>query len=471
MTSRSDGKDERSDSSGGSLRRDGDGTSPNRCDVAIIGAGLTGMSAAHRLGEHGVPYRIVERAARPGGLATTRSEQGYRFDRTGHLLHVDDQAIRQLALDWIGPGVQQIDRRAAIWSHGVYTRYPFQANLHGLPPKVAYECLLGYLQARDERQRKAAERNRPHDFEQFCLQTFGRAISEQFMIPYNSRLWGVPPTEITADWCDRFVPIPALEDVVAGAVGLPHRELGYNARFLYPDEGIGKLTEGLADAIGTIELGRSPRALRAAARQLVFDDELLRYEALVSTMPLPRLIDLCVDAPERVRAAAAELRATPLYYLDVALHRPAARPYHWVYVPEVKYPFYRVGSYSNFSQAMAPAGKGSLYVELVDRATPALAELLPKVTAGLIEMGFLRDAADIAFAQVERIDYAYVVFDHRYQDALNVIEPFLRAHRILSRGRYGAWNYSSMAEAIRFGRDAADECLSLLATTPVRGAR
>ena len=48
------------------------------------------------------------------------------------------------------------------------------------------------------------------------------------MIPYNQKLWGVHPREITAAWCSRFVPIPKLEDVIAGAVGAVPPEMGYN---------------------------------------------------------------------------------------------------------------------------------------------------------------------------------------------------------------------------------------------------
>ncbi|MBW2524383.1 MAG: NAD(P)-binding protein [Deltaproteobacteria bacterium] len=448
-----------------------DGERPaSHCPVAILGAGLTGMAAAHRLDELGIAHRLIEREPQPGGLAVTVEERGYRFDRTGHLLHVDDEQIRSLALRFIGPEVRQIGRRAAVWSHGVYTRYPFQANLHGLPPKVAYQCLLGFLEARERQLQPGATRERPRDFAEYCLRHFGRGITEHFMVPYNSRLWGVPPTEITADWCSRFVPVPTLEDVIAGAVGLADRELGYNARFFYPRKGIGQLSTGLASEVGAIELGRSPTAVRAAARELVFDDERISYDVLLSTIPLPRLIGLCQLAPDDVHQAATKLRATPLHYLDVALRVPCGQPYHWVYVPEAAYPFYRVGCYSNLSADMAPVGKACLYVELADRGEPDLPQLLPTVAAGLTEMGMIRSAADIVFARARRIDCAYVIFDHSYFDALGVIEPFLSQHHIISRGRYGGWNYSAMADAIRFGRDAADEARRLLAGEPPRGS-
>jgi protoporphyrinogen oxidase len=165
--------------------------------------------------------------------------------------------------------------------------------------------------------------------------------------------------------------------------------------------------------------------------------------------------------PEPVRAAAAKLRCSHLHYLDVALRRRSGKDFHWAYVPEEKYPFYRVGCYSHFSPALAPAGKSSLYVELADRSPPDLEQLLPQVARGLIEMGVIDRPDEIEFARARRIDYAYVIFDHEYFAALDVIRPFLDASRIVSSGRYGDWNYSAMEDAILFGKTAAARAIEL----------
>ncbi|MBI4705104.1 MAG: FAD-dependent oxidoreductase [Deltaproteobacteria bacterium] len=429
----------------------------SRIPVAIVGAGLTGMSAAFHLARAGIPCRVFEREPQPGGHVVTVEERGYRFDRTGHLLHMPGGPERDLALSWIGPSWREIERRSAIWSHGVYTRYPFQANLFGLPPAVAYECLQGFVDAH-----VAPPQAPARNFEEFCLAHFGRGITERFMVPYNTRLWGVGPTEMTADWCARFVPVPTLGDVLAGAVGFANRELGYNARFIYPERGIGQLSSGLAAALGSVECSRPLRRIDSAARELAFDGERVRFEVLVSTIPLPRLVELWDGASAPVRRAAARLRATHLYYLDVALRTPCGRPYHWIYVPEPRYPFHRVGCYSHFSAQMAPPGTAGLYVELSDRQEPDLASLLPAVADGLCEMGLIARREAILFARARRLDPAYVVFDHACRGAIDSIRPFLAAQRILSCGRYGGWDYSSMADALASGREAAAQAAALL---------
>jgi protoporphyrinogen oxidase len=419
--------------------------------VVVLGAGLTGLSASVELRRRAVPHRVLERAKHPGGHAATSEEAGYRFDRTGHLLHLRDPELQRSVRQWLGPAaLLEIDRKSGVWSHGVYTRYPFQANVHGLPPDVAHACVLGFVRAHFDR--APAE---PRTFEEFCLRHFGEGISRAFMIPYNEKLWGVHPREITATWCDRFVPIPTLEDVLRGAFGLPGPELGYNARFLYPRLGIGELTRALAERAGVVETGRAADRIDWRGRTVTSAGERVPYETLISTLPLDTLVRALDDPPDPVRRAGETLRCTHLYYLDVALNTPPELDWHWVYVPEPRYAFYRVGSYSNFSAAMAPPGKGSLYVELGGRDEPDLAALLPRVADDLVEMKWIRAREAVRFARVRKLEHAYVVYDEGRERALEVLLPFLEEHGILSVGRYGSWSYASMEDALTSGRSAA----------------
>jgi protoporphyrinogen oxidase len=422
--------------------------------IAILGAGLTGLSAALALQRRGASCRVFERAAVVGGHASTVEERGYRFDCTGHLLHLRSEELRAEVLGWLDGRCVELERRSVVYSHGVYTRYPYQANTHGLPPAIAYECLLGFLSAREKPERV------PKNFEEYCLFNFGEGFSRNFMVPYNERLFGVSLREITSDWCERFVPRPKLEDVLAGAVGLPDRKLGYNARFLYPRGGIGELPAAMARGVRNLALRAAPVAIRAARRELVFERELVVYERLVSTIPLPALLDLFDELPPAVRAAREKLRASELYYLDVALTGPAKKDFHWAYVPEPRFPFYRVGHYSAFSSELAPPGCSSLYVELAARTRFDLERGMPEVVRGLVELGLIAGPSEIAFVRLRHLSHAYVLYDHAHAGALATIAPFLAENGVISTGRYGGWNYSSMEDALCFGREAADRALA-----------
>jgi protoporphyrinogen oxidase len=292
--------------------------------VVILGAGLTGLSAALSLQRRGVDHWLVEKQSHVGGLASTLADSGYRFDRTGHLLHLRDATRRRRILELLDDPPLEITRSSFVYSEGVYTRYPYQSNAYGLPPASAYACVLDFVRASMQ---PASEV--PNNFEQYCRLHFGNSIAERFMLPYNRRLWGVEPEAITTSWCERFVPIPTLEDVLAGALGHQPRELGYNVTGVYPRRGIGELSEAMGRRMNSLMLRCEPRRIDIRARRVYFDAWSSKYQTLISSIPLPTLLRLIDDLPESVAAAARQLRCAPLYYLDVALHCPTRVEMHW----------------------------------------------------------------------------------------------------------------------------------------------
>jgi len=417
--------------------------------VVILGGGLTGISAALHLRW---PWVLFEREAKLGGLAVTEERDGYRFDLTGHWLHLRDPAIKQLVAEILPGEMVSVERRARIFSHGVTTLYPFQANLFGLPPEVIKECLLGVIEAKMQPE-GAPTRN----FEEYCLRHFGAGISRHFMIPYNEKLWGVHPRTITADWCSRFVPLPNLDQVVAGAVGAGAAHMGYNANFLYPKQGgIEALTRALGGRIhdGEVHLRSDVETLDLRRREVVVAGERVPYRAVVATIPLPELLGRIADLPDDIAAHATRLRCTSLRYLNVASNSRPPADWHWIYVPEKRLPFYRVGIYSNAVASMAPGGTASLYVELADRG-PVSSATLSDVAQGLTEMGAIPAPDAIRFADAREIRYAYVVFDDYYYAATTAISRFLESHAIYPRGRYGAWTYNAMEDCLLAGREVA----------------
>jgi len=427
-----------------------DKTSHSR--VIIAGGGLTGISAAMHLRQ---PYLLLERDGSLGGLARTRQREDFFFDETGHWLHLRDPYIKDLVDGVMGDGLVQVERRARIYSHQTLTPYPFQANLHGLPPQVVYQCLMGLIRARMEQGQAP-----PHNFEQYILYHFGEGIAQHFMIPYNTKLWGVHPREVTSAWCSRFVPIPDLEQVVAGSVGAGPAVMGYNTRFLYPRHGgIESLSRALAHRLDpkSTRLNAEVESVDPRGRTVSVGGEQIPYKALISSMPLRSLVQRIQDPPTEVVDAAGRLRATPVRYLNVASRTLPTLDYHWVYLPEERLPFYRVGVFSNAVASMAPPGCSNLYVELAHRkGAKDQQQEISEAVQGLVEIGALRSTGDVVFAELREIPCAYVIFDEHYQRSLDCIIPYLEGCRIYSRGRYGSWIYNAMEDSLLAGKETAE---------------
>jgi len=432
--------------------KDGQGVPP----VVILGGGLTGISTAVHLRS---PWVLFEREDRLGGHARTDERDGYRFDKTGHWLHLRDAGVKRMVEELLPGQMAPIARRAKIFSHGALTRFPFQANLYGLPPEVVKECLLGVIEAKVANATAGSTNDDPKNFEEYCLRHFGAGISKHFMIPYNEKLWGVPPREITAAWCSRFVPLPNLEQIVAGAVGAGPPEMGYNVSFLYPRSGgIETFTRALQTRMptdgGRVHTRTSPDVVDWRRREVVAGGERIAYRALVASIPLPELLKRMPELPHEIEGHAARLRCTTLRYVNVASRAQPPADWHWIYVPETKYPFYRVNVFSSAMPTMAPPGGASICVEMADRGPIGDAALRDSLIA-LTAAGALTSPDDVVFAERKEIQYAYVVFDDHYYAATHAIFSFLEANGIYPRGRYGAWTYNAMEDCVLAGREVA----------------
>jgi protoporphyrinogen oxidase len=416
--------------------------------VVVLGAGLSGLSAAYHLKEVGVEAEVLEREAQVGGACRTLKRDGFSFDLTGHLLHLArPESQRLLAALGVSKALRTHRRKAAIALAGTVTPYPIQINTYRLPREVRRDCLLGFAEAQ---MRSADPSVGGGSFADWVMSRFGEGFARYFFFPYNRKLFCTEPAELTTEWVGRYVPRPALADVINGSLGLYRGPVGYNATFLYPRRGgIQLLADALAGGLAPLRLGTGVRALHLGERELVLDSgETVGWDTLVATAPLSDLAGITTDLPEELRTAAARLRAVGVVNLILGVRGPAPRREHWLYVPEERFAFYRVGIPSNHGN-LAPPGRHTLSVEVsVPSGTPAPADLVQACLAGLSELGLLRDRADVEVMDQMRLDPAYVIFDVARPAAVASLRDRYRAAGVLLCGRWAEWKYSTMEDAL-----------------------
>lgn len=437
----------------------------------VIGAGPTGLAAALALGEHGErsDTLVVEREAHVGGWCRSVQGEGFTFDHAGHIMFSKDPEVLALYERLLGDNLHWQDREAWVWSHGVYTRYPFQGSLYGLPPKVLKECIVGAIEARygpldGSAPPPAAP---PANFEQFIQRVWGRGIGEHFAIPYNRKLWATPLDEMETSWLGGRVPLPDLAQIVEGALEPTPRPMGPNARFGYPLRGgFQALMDGFLPLLNCeLELGTGVLQVHPEQRTVRLDDgRMVAFDTLISTMPLPRLVEACAEAaPPAVRAAAAGLRhvAVRCVNLGVALAPGQERltEKHWVYYPEDTV-FHRIFVQGNASPHNSPPGACGLTCEI----TYAPGKPLPCDGPALIErciadarrVGMIGPDNALLFANQVDMPCAYVVYDHARARHVATIREWLAGHDIVLAGRYAEWEYYNSDHAFIAGRRAAE---------------
>src|SRR3954468_7185195 len=426
--------------------------------VVVIGAGPTGLSAAYHLGSDAV---LLEQADRVGGWCRSIEDQGFTFDMAGHIMFSTDPYVHQMYQILLGDNVHWQDREAWIFSKGVHTRYPFQGALYGLPPDVIKECIVGAIEARfgsltakkpaadngingdytgPERRgmfeplmkangvkkprtytgaerRLSAHKGSPRSFEEFIYKVWGAGIARHFAIPYNRKLWAVPLDEMETSWLGGRVPLPNLEEMIEGALSPAPKPMGPNARFGYPlHGGFQSLMDGFLPRLrGELRLGAKVAGFSPLRRELTLaDGQLVPYEQLISTMPLPVLVRLAGDeAPPEVRQAAAGLRYVSVCCVHIGVGRERLTEKHWIYYPEETI-FHRIFVQGNASPHCNPPGGFGLTCEITYhpdyKPLPCDGEeLIQRCIEDCHKVGFFKPEDPVWVAVQCDLPHAYVV--------------------------------------------------------------
>ena len=471
--------------------------SPRRGRIVIAGAGPTGLSAAYHLGEDAL---LVESNSRVGGWCRSIEDGGFTFDYAGHIMFSNDPYVHGMYKMLLGDNVHWQDREAWIYSKDVYTRYPFQGSLYGLPPAVIKECIVGAIEARfgaiksppvnGKHQNgnthckaesitdccadgvmestaalgaaKTAEA--PANFEEFIYKVWGAGIAKHFAIPYNRKLWSVPLAEMETSWLGGRVPLPDLEEMIEGSLRPVGKPMGPNARFGYPLRGgFQALMDGFLPHLkGELRLNTRVTAVSPKRRTVTLSDgEVVSYEHLISTMPLPVLIRLMgEEAPAEVRAAADGLRSVSVRCVNLGIGREKITDKHWIYYPEDTV-FHRIFVQGNASPFCNPKGGFGLTCEITYspyKPLPCDGEaLIQRCVEDCRKVGMLRPDDQVWVANQADLPYAYVVYDHARPANVKTIAEWTSAQGIVLEGRYSEWEYYNSDHAFLAGKKGAEK--------------
>jgi UDP-galactopyranose mutase len=426
------------------------GTTGDGPKIVIIGAGPTGLAAGYRLRELGYTnFTVLEARHKVGGLASSeRSPNGFIYDIGGHVLFSHYEYFDRLFDRLMGDEYQELLRESWVWMFDRFLPYPFQNNIKFLPKEVVLECLLGLIEA----QREPLDKSRFRNFEELIHGVFGAGIAKHFMMPYNFKVWAHPPCMMNKEWIGERVSIVDIKRVL-GNVVLDRDDVswGPNATFKYPRYGgTGELFDRMRPFVeDQLRVCTSVAGVDLAQREVVLSDgHRERFDLLLSTMPLDRLVDSMVgDVPDDVRTQAARLRHSGSYIVGVGIRQPAPSQKCWMYFPESNCPFYRLTYLSNYSPEVVPdaATHYSLLAEIshsefkpVDRRT-----VVDETIQGLVNTRMISEADrdDIVDAFLIERDYTYPTPSLERDSALEAVQPWLDAQGIHSRGRFGAWRY------------------------------
>jgi protoporphyrinogen oxidase len=402
-----------------------------RTRYLIVGAGVSGLAFADALLDD--DYLLVEAESEIGGYCRTVERDGFIWDYSGHFFHFRYPEIERELVERMDGRVLRVERQARIWYADRFIDYPFQRNLHQLPEAERDECVR-------------ALNNRPvargGSFKDMLYARYGRGIADKFLVPYNEKLYATNLARLDAEAMGRFFPHASVEEILNGPGA---RGEGYNATFTYPERGAIQYIRALARGVRSdrISLGERLEHVDLKAKVATTSRRQVRYEHLVSSVPLVSLLDLC-----GLRYDRDVFSHNKVLVFNLGFNREGIPGVHWIYYPQKDIAFYRVGFYDN----IFGSARMSLYVEI---GLPQEAELgdddrgamKARVLADLQTCGVVEDQTLVASHDV-LLDPAYVHITLKSEAEAAAKRAVLAARDVHSIGRYGAWTYCSIEDNI-----------------------
>lgn len=436
--------------------------------ILIIGAGPTGLGAAWRLKELGhSDFLVVERNDYVGGLAASfYDSKGFTWDFAVHVAHSHYHYVDRLFSQLMPDGFLTHERRSWVYTQETFVPFPFQYNFRHLSASVQNECLEGL------RNRPIPSQNPPSSFEEWILSSVGRGIADHFMIPYNTKLWTVPPSAMSCQWLGDRIPEIDVERVRSNIRNARDDvSWGPNFVFQFPrNGGTGRIWQNMASAIGPEHIRLSSPVLKidATAQTLQLSTgEILHYDYLISTAPLDQLVAMAkLDA---MTATVSKLMHSRVQVVCVGLPMPIParlRDKTWIYCPDDESIFYRVTPFSIYSPSHTPDPERFCSF-MCEVATPGSqqphseAYLTARVLTDLNRSGLLSFPPSVAHVFHLHSDYGYPIPSLDRDKTLDAVLPILQGMNIWSRGRFGAWKYevSNMDHSIMQGVEAVNRIL------------
>jgi protoporphyrinogen oxidase len=424
--------------------------------VTVLGGGISGLAVSYYVGHD--KCVIYEADSHYGGHVYSEEQDGCVWDDGPHVSYTKNEYIQQLFSELVEGRFEEVQAEVVNYYRGHWIDHPAQSNLYQIPEPLRTACLNSFLESRVD---KGNGQTPPANYEQWIHQAFGRVFADTFPAVYTRKYWTREPADLGTDWIGKRVYYPKVEDVTAGAKGPLGRSTYWVNLWRYPSKGgfytyTHKIAEG-----ARIEYGRKLTAVNFKNRRLGFEDGTqASFETLVSTLPLPVLIQCAEDAPVDVRDAASQLMATRLLLVRVAANHRSVRKEPWLYVYDDDKISTRVSIQENFSPQNAPAGKTALSVEVCGSDAKPLPTdrnaVVAQVKRELIDMGLLESEAAVDAASVRYCPWGQVVYDHNRRPALDRINRFLEGFGVIRAGRYSQWGYMMTHDCVLRGKKIAE---------------
>ena len=435
-------------------------------EVVILGGGPAGLTAAYELTKFNLRPTVLEAQPFVGGLASTHTYRGFSFDMGGHRFFTKVDEVKKIWDEVLREDFLLRPRLSRIYYNGTFFQYPLRPlnALGGLGVWKSVLVALSYvrwqlLPYREER-----------TFEHWVTNRFGRRLFRTFFQAYTEKVWGIPCSELKAEWAAQRIKDLSLKTVLLNMFVKPRNTVkSLIEEFHYPRLGPGMMWNTVKDEVerrrGTVRLNseilrinRTGRRIDSVVVGAEHGPETIPGTDFISSIPVTDFVKrLDPPAPPDVLAAASQLKYRDFLTVVLIIDRPDIFRDNWIYVHDPDVKVGRIQNFKNWSPDMVPdASKTALGLEYFCTEGDALwttpdADLIERGRREIDRLGLARDA-DVEDGCVVRVPKAYPVYDSEYREHLDRVRQFVDGlENFQTIGRNGLHRYNNQDHAMLTG--------------------
>lgn len=434
----------------------------NSSPVIIIGGGPAGLTAGYELMKHGRKSVVLEKSDKVGGISRTETYKGYRFDIGGHRFFTKVGEVQAVWKEILADDFIQTPRLSRIYYDGRFYDYPLSLfkTLKNLGSIRSFLILVSYLQAKAKKFLKL--RPEPETFEEWVTDCFGERLYKTFFKTYTEKVWGIPCSQIRADWAAQRIKNMSLKEAVLNAIFGSKNAKSLIKKFDYPRLGPGMMWERCQDLL---EADGSPVYLNTEVLRVEREGTLIKQviakqgdrvlnlkgDHFINSMPITALVHrLDPLPPEEILTAARSLKYRDFLIVSLIIDCPHLFPDNWLYIHSPEFKVGRIQNFKNWSPEMVPdATKTCLGMEYFCSEGDELwemadEELIQQASQEITRLDLGVEAKDVIDGCVIRQFKAYPVYDGEYRKHLQILQDYVKSFENLQTvGRNGMHRYNN----------------------------
>jgi len=401
-------------------------------NLHILGAGPAGLAVGYYAKKNNIPIKLYESSDRVGGNCKTFVHGQYRFDTGAHRFHDKYDRVTLEIQRLLGDELLKVNVPSKIFSSGQYVEFPL--SLINLFYTMDFTDLL--MIGLENIINRLKINNNPENFKDLAYQTYGKTLSDLFLVNYTKKLWGEDPGSLHP--CisgNRFKHLDLLS-VIKQSLGSIDKTKHLEGTFYYPKFGFGSIFEKTKDYIGVENVKLNSRVKKlyhehGKIKKIEYGDgKISTTGTVINSLPLNILIKLLDPSPpKKILEIINSIKYRHLKLCACFLDIPYFSKNASIYFPEDIFPFTRVYEPKNRSIKMAPKEKTCIVIEIpfshgdkIDTQTDS--QLFKNISTVLVDNKLLKRDNIVDYRFIT-IDYAYPVIGSDIDGKLSRVFSYL----------------------------------------------